>query len=362
MVDKKLLKIDLTSMTVNSEEIPETDAAVVNFLVRDSAGNASLYGTNDTVTTSIELGTGPNIVDITIGNGTSDLNFLGNLDINGDLATSSAIALLNKSVVSGTDAAYAIERGLTGDDTLLFWNETSDRFELGFAETSGGASLPSAPLGTFADLKVNNLLLDSTAITADGALAITADNTAFTSDLSFSARGATIALNDASNLNLDSLYTATSVIGALNEVKNGDTEINGLGSTYTNGEATAITRGQLVYVSTTDTVMLADASSNNDEARAVGAVVNNSVAASGSAIIGSHGLFRVRFESGLTLTAGQEIFLSASTAGSATNVSPSASGNIIQSLGTLKNLLSYDGSSNLLAEVQLIPGTKSGIA
>lgn len=359
MVDKKLLKVN--GVRAHPFEIPETEAAIVNFIVRDTAGTGSLYGSDDSVTTAVEFATGPNITRVTIGNSTADLNFLGDLDLNGDVGTSGQVAIINKSAGGGTNAAYAIERGLTGEDALLFWNETSDQFELGFGQTSAGTTLPAAPLSTYADLKINNLLLDSTAITADADLTITANTS--TSDLALSARTASINLNDVDNLVLDSLYTATSIIGALNEIKGGDTEISGVGITYTNGEATSITRGQLVYISSTDTIMLSDASADDDEADVVGVVVNTSPVTAGSAaIIGSSGVFTVRFESGLTLSAGQEIFLSASTSGSATNVRPSSSVNIVQSIGTLKDTLSYNGVGNLFAQVHLIAGTKAAIS
>lgn len=358
MVDTKILQVkqDVTSYAF---EIGEDEVAVINFIVRETAGAASLYGSNDTVTTNINFGTGPNVEIITIGNGDSLLNFGADLEINGDFSIGGNIVLINQSAGVGTDAAFAIERGLDGQDSLIYWDETNDQFEIGFGQTSGGVSIPSSPLGTYSDLKVNNLLLDGSTVTGAGALSFISAGTE--TNLILGARSVSINFNDANNTTLDELYSATSIVGALNEAKTGNVEIKGLGNTYINGEAIAISRGQLVYISDTDEVSLAIAASNNNLANPIGVVKDATIDSGLTGIIGSNGVFQVRFESGLSLVAGQEVYLSSTTSGAATNIRPATAGNIIQPIGILKDILSYNGTSNFIAEVNLAFGQKAQI-
>jgi hypothetical protein len=334
-------------------EIAETEAAILAITKRETSGTISLYGLDDIFTTTVYFGTGSAVTDITIGNSTSTTSFQGDLTVTGSFGTVDDLLLINNFSTSGNPSGFAVERGSTGDDALIYWEEFGDRFELGFFDTVSGTTAPAGTLTNFSDLKINNLLLDSTDITADGALTVTATGA---NDLAFTARGSTINLNESGNTSLVG-FTATTILGAFNELKtSGSSSITYISNDYTNGEAGSITEGQLVYISTTDTVKLASAASNNSLAKMVGVVGVTSIATSSSDTIRSEGVTNVKFELSLALSAGDEIFLSASTAGSATNIKPSGSGNVIKSIGSIKDLGTYDGNTNLLAEAHLIPG------
>jgi predicted RecA/RadA family phage recombinase len=99
--------------------------------------------------------------------------------------------------------------------------------------------------------------------------------------------------------------------------------------TLTNGEATPITVGQVVYISAASTVKLAkaDASGTSD---VIGLVKAASISAGASGAIQIDGAL-----AGLTgLTSGAAHYLSAATAGALTTTAPSAVGQFVTRVGT----------------------------
>lgn len=153
-----------------------------------NSGNVSMdvgapggSGTAGTVTIG-----GTNAESVTIGRSGKTTTIAGNLDVTGatttvsstNLAVNDDLIIVNADASTGDEAGIAFERGSTGDDALVLWNEVDDRFELGLFNTVGGTTAPTGTLTTFSDMKVNTLLLDGTAITADGALTITATSAA----------------------------------------------------------------------------------------------------------------------------------------------------------------------------------------
>lgn len=139
-----------------------------------TAGTVTIAGTN---AASLILGRGGLNVSVP-----GDLTVDGTLDVNGtvttidttNLAVADVLMIAASGAATANEAGLAFERGSTGDDSLLLWNEASNRFELGLFDTTGGTTVPTGALGTLSDLRVNNLLLASTALTADGALTVTA--------------------------------------------------------------------------------------------------------------------------------------------------------------------------------------------
>lgn len=101
-------------------------------------------------------GTGTTGVLSTLSGGQLDVLISGNLTIQGQTTTVSTthlvitdpVIFLNKDAVSATTSGgVAFSRGGGGNyDALWFWNETDDRFELGYANTSGGTVNPSTLL------------------------------------------------------------------------------------------------------------------------------------------------------------------------------------------------------------------------
>lgn len=216
-----------------------TDELVIRAIERGTGGGASLWGDNNT--TTIAIGGGTAQTAITIGKSGQTVTLPGNLTVQGttttlsttNLVVSDNLMLLN-SGNNGADSGIAFERGATGDDAVILWEEGNARFELGLADTTAGTVTPSA-ISAFRDLKVNNLLLDGTAITADGALTVAATGAA---NLSLTGQGTTYNLS-ASGASLTT--TAQDIIGAINEIDGAAGSADTLAATLTAGNLTGAT-------------------------------------------------------------------------------------------------------------------------
>lgn len=127
----------------------------------------------------------------------------------------------------------------------------------------------------------------------------------------------------------------------------------------TNGNAGAITLGQCVYFSAADTVDLGLAVDATSPSRAFMWVTDASIASSAVGQVGSAGPLTMRLEGGLTVNVNDFLFLSASTAGSLTNVAPVGASNIVQTLAVVKNTLSYDGATDFLVEALVVVGNRT---
>lgn len=341
------------------QQLEDIDALVLSSIRRDTSGEANLYGSTDIFTNAIELATAPTITDINIGGAGSSAIIRENVTLSTDLLLDDALIILKKDQLVAGEAAYAIERPNV-DDALFQWSEDNTRFELGFNDTLLGTSISNS-LSTFADLKVDTIFLDGTNIIGDADLTIS--STGATTDLTLTARSSSINLNDVSNTVIDSTISANSLIGILNSLKTGGIiSVNSFQDTYTNGEGSAITQGQIVRISANDTVTLSIAAADNADANYIGVVDGASIASAASGLINTSGVVIMRLEGSLALTAGQEVFISASTAGSGTINRPTGSGNIAQSIAVIKDTLSYNGLTNLLVEVHLKRGNKARIS
>jgi len=129
-----------------------------------------------------------------------------------------------------------------------------------------------------------------------------------------------------------------------------------------NGNGSTITEGQVVYHTTTaGTVALATAAADAPAARAFGVVVDTSILNTASGSIALVGQRRIlRFEPSLTLVNGNEIYLSATTPGSVTNVAPATTGQVIQTLGVIDDSSAYvSGPGPYLAYVIFTLGPKA---
>jgi len=137
-----------------------------------------------------------------------------------------------------------------------------------------------------------------------------------------------------------------------------------------NNTASLITEGSLVARSSTVgvsgllDVVLADAADISLNVSNVFAVVKETgglSASGGTGELTTREAVPVLFVAGLTLAPGDEILLSA-TAGSATNLPASTngipSGGSIQKIGSLLHPLTYNGVSDLLAQVLFSPGQR----
>ena len=131
---------------------------------------ANLAGTTNEVQITntaggIQIGL-PN--DVTIGN---DLTVTGNLTVNGDTTTisttnldvSDAIIVLQAELGSGvanaTDMGIIMERGSSGDNAALIWDEDNDKFLFGTTAETGADTDVTVAVGT---VQVGKLEIDGT--------------------------------------------------------------------------------------------------------------------------------------------------------------------------------------------------------
>ena len=108
--------------------------------------------------------------DVTIGN---DLTITGNLTVNGTTTTVSStntvisdnLLELNSGAPSNAnDCGIIIERGSTGDNAIIYWDETNDEFVIG--TTTATASSTGTISATPGTLNIDTLKISGTAITA----------------------------------------------------------------------------------------------------------------------------------------------------------------------------------------------------
>lgn len=155
------------SSIVVTDPITNTVTVTVEHNAATSSTVASAVNSNPAVAkfvTASVSGTGTATTGTlsTLSGGQLDVLISGNLTIQGQTTTVSTshlvitdpIIFLNKDAVSATTSGgTAFSRGGGGNyDALWFWNETDDRFEVGYANTSGGTINPTSLL-SFQPLK-----------------------------------------------------------------------------------------------------------------------------------------------------------------------------------------------------------------
>jgi hypothetical protein len=471
----------------HNASIPDTDAIIARSIFGDPAGSGgagSLWGTGDSKTTTITIGSGSAATSITVGGGTSYTGgtygkssitdtFLGNLTINGSLLVNGTVTTVNATSITtqdqvltialsnrstaGAAAVFAIYRGSDSggaSDALHYWNESSTRWDIGYGSTgTAGGTLPSAP-SVWTDVKLNNLLMAGTSLTASGALTVSATAAALTlqtttsgavnltsagaivatssgtsswantsggltlstvtsgaftvtsagsisqsststssysatttmavtgttalgltasgsSDITFTGRGQAYTFNDASNTAFTAGITATSLVGAINQVYGDVGNAATIGTTWTNSSGVnAIAKGSPVYISTTANQITNAVATTDAAAAQVFGFPTAQIAISGTGSVAVEGVVSMLFKSGDTVPAnGAEIFLSAAATSTTSNVTssyvtsvcPASTGNVVQSIGFCANNNSLSGtfSSDTLLSVQIVRGSKS---
>ena len=472
----------------HNASIPDTDSIIARTILGDPAGSGgpgALWGSTDTKTTSITIGTGSAVTSLTVGGGTAytgttigksgitdtfsgNVQIQGSLQVNGTVTTVNAtsittqdqvltIALTNRST-AGASATFAVFRGNDGGggkDALVYWNETSTRWDFGIGDTgASGGLLPGAPTA-WADVKMNNLTIAGTSITGTGALTVsatsailtlqttssgainitsagaivatssgtsswantsgsltlstvtsgnititsagsisesatstgsftagstmtvtgatgmTAGATGGTADFTLEGRGQSYTFNDASNITFVAGITATSIVGAINQIYGDVAVAANVGTTWTNSSAVnAIAAGSPVYITTTASKIANSVATADNSAAQVFGFPSAQIAISGSGTVLVEGVVAMLFQNGDTVpTNGAEIFLSAAatsttsnvTSSYVTGVAPATTGNIVQSLGFLKDNTGLSGTfaADTLLNVQIVRGSKS---
>lgn len=205
MANVRPLYMDATKAAPTS--VLDADTILVGGIVQNANDNAvaapAIGVYTDDTTTAITIGGGASQTTTTLGKAGQITTNLGSLTVDQDLLVSGTTTTLDttnlsvsddliilrggSSGVASNEAGIAFERGTTSaNDAIILWNEAGTQFELGLFATTNGTVAPTGALTTYSDLKLNNLFLDSTAITADGAVTVTAT----AADLGLAATGA----------------------------------------------------------------------------------------------------------------------------------------------------------------------------
>ncbi len=251
------------------QRIPETDQIDISGLARVASGAATLY--TDAFTTGVTLGGGTAYTGSTFGKASVTDTFLGSVQINGNLNVNGTATTINTTSITsqdviltlaltnrttaGANAAFAVYRGSdAAGDSLLFWNESANRWDFGLGNTgSGGGTLPSAPTA-WNDIKINNLTVAGTTITGVGSsLTVTIASNNLT--LSTTTSG-TLAATSAGALNLSgaaaSTWQITSAGLTIQTVTSGTLAITSAGAlNLTSSTATSLTATTSISLSST---------------------------------------------------------------------------------------------------------------
>jgi hypothetical protein len=136
-------------------------------------------------------------------------------------------------------------------------------------------------------------------------------------------------------------------------------------SVVTNGEQTALVLGEVVRASGNGAVVRARANTVGNAQGTLGAMsnpgttpgTNDSTAAGANGTLSADGQTYVLLDTGLTPVVGQTLFLSAATAGRATNVAPAVSGDAVLPIGIITDISPYVSLVRVLADVDpnLVP-------
>lgn len=277
-----------------------------------AAGDVNIGNTNTSVVAIVTTGTGN--VDIALGSGTLDL---------GDGSTGAVTLDSGSTITVGANTTGVSIVGGSATGTVTIGNSAAGAITI---DSSAGISVDAAAASNF---------------TVSGA----------TADLTLGARGATITLNQSGSTTLSG-FTATSIVGALNELKTGGASAGQVELTYTDS-GSGLAAGAAVYISGNGVITAADATADAAAANFVG-VTEASISASGTGQVIVDGA-PLMDAVDATYTAGQEIFLS-TTAGKITNVAPSSSGNVVLSIGFVHTGATISGGGTV--KVQMVRGSK----
>lgn len=313
--------------------------------------NVNLFATVDTSGTGSLALFGAWDGTAAVGVASSVFAFGGGITVAENL-TVSTNAIFNGDVDLGNASGDSITFTGSVDSDITFENSgvrniTVDSQSLTISTTtSGKLSLDGA-----SEVEINTLLLDvnsTGAVTIDAATASQFVVSGASADLTLGARGATLTLNEAGDTALDSNFTATSVVGALNELKTSNLGV----STPSALASEVITAGDVVYIdwdsgNTRPGIYIADntvAAKQNP----IG-VALNSAAIGGAVYVATHGQEAVVNSAITANNEGSPVYLT--TAGGVTLTPPSGTGNTSQIIGTV-SLSGGAGTAKVIVQLQ----------
>ena len=204
------IAVDSISPDGTDINVAVSDNSATAFTIKQSTNNYLVIDTGNGGE-SVAIGTGVSGTAISIGHTTSEttvndnLTVTGDLTVNGDTTTVDTtnttvkdnLLELNSGVSSNSnDSGILIERGSTGDNALIMWDESEDRWVLG-TSTSTASNTGNLNM-TPSFLEIGGLVMPD--VTAGKILV--GDNTSYqevamSGDVAIASNGATTIQNDA---------------------------------------------------------------------------------------------------------------------------------------------------------------------
>ena len=168
--------VKLLDLNVTNGKLANSSLTVGSTSISLGASSTTLAGMTgiDFTSASASIASSIGTNTLTLGGGTStvaianDLTIAGDLTVNGDTTTVSTTNLdvedtvirLNKGVAGGAntnDIGIFFERGTTGDDAILYWDEGEDIFKLGTTSNDDHTATDFGGNLTFGELKLLTL-------------------------------------------------------------------------------------------------------------------------------------------------------------------------------------------------------------
>ena len=191
------IALDSISADGTDINVAVSDNSATAFTIKQGSDNYFVIDTGDS-SESISIGTGVSGTAISIGHGTSQTTVNDNLTVTGDLTvngTTTTVSTTNTTVTdnllelnsgassNANDSGIIIERGSTGDNAVIIWDESADKFAFGTttatADSTGNISYTAAGL-TLGSVDVDNINVNGNAITStdtNGNITITPNGT-----------------------------------------------------------------------------------------------------------------------------------------------------------------------------------------
>src|SRR6056300_214012 len=215
LVDGSVSNAKLTNSSVTFAGDSGSDAVSLGgtLTISGTANEIETVATTDTITIGL-----PN--DVTVGNDltvSNDLTVTGNLTVNGTTTTvattnttiSDNLLELNSGAASNAnDSGIIIERGSTGDNAIIMWDESADKFTVG--TTTGTASSTGDIAITVAEL-VANIDGSNSTITNIGNSSLTNSTITFPGDSGSDSAALGETLNIVSGEGIDTVATSNTI-------------------------------------------------------------------------------------------------------------------------------------------------------
>jgi len=144
------IALDSISADGTDINVAVTDNSATAFTVKQGSDAYLIVDTANS-SESVAIGTGVNGTAISIGHTTSETTVNDNLTVTGDLtvngttttvdttniAIKDSLMELNSGASTGNDSGIIIQRGSTGNDALIMWDESADKWTLGTTTSTG---------------------------------------------------------------------------------------------------------------------------------------------------------------------------------------------------------------------------------